>query len=822
MVQYYFKIKDSLKLGTLSKIVDGQLIQHHSDAEIKELITDSRKVPIGSEEGLFIAISGDNHNGHDFIQNLYEKGVRNFIVEYETGQNLPKANVLKVKNSLVALQKIASHHRKQFEIPVIGITGSNGKTIVKEWLWQCLSIKHSVYKSPGSYNSQLGVPLSVWQMSHYHDLAILEAGISTVGEMQKLEGIIHPTIGIITNIGSAHDQGFESRTQKIYEKLKLFSHSKTLIFCNDHDQIKDALDKLKFPSSKRHTWSTKGNGMVNFESTGGSIYRVFYCENEFRLRLPFLDTASQENLMHCISTLLYFNFDAEEIQDALNGLETVKMRLEVKQGVNGCYLIDDTYNNDLAGLKMAIDFLKGQTQRKLKTLILSDILQQSTPDSILYSQVSKLVKDANITRLIGIGPNIEHNDSNFSMATEFYESTDSFLSNISDEDFSNEIILIKGARTFQFERIVNRLSNQVHETVLEIDLDALVNNLNFYRSRLNKETKLMVMVKALAYGSGAAEISGLLQFHKVDYLGVAYTDEGVELRKNGISIPIMVMNPKDDMEELLKFDLEPELFGLNQLRAYASLLSDRDRSLRVHFNINTGMNRLGFEPHEVDEALEIINVSKIEIASVFTHLAGADESEHEDFTRNQISVFSHFSQRMEEKTGKTIIKHVLNSAGIMNYPEYQFDMVRLGIGLHGIDPTNQSTELMPVSTMKTVISQIKRIKKGETIGYSRKGKANEEMKIATIAIGYADGFQRAFSNGKGHVLINGQAAPVIGNVCMDMTMVDIKNIEAKEGDEVIIFGSGLPIGDVAESIGTIPYEILTNVSSRVRRLYHAS
>jgi len=814
-----------LNFEELCNITEGEIVSLTGNPEITDLITDSRKTATISKNSVFFAINGVNHNGHDFLQELYDKGLRSFVVEKKKFTKLPtNTNICLVPSAINALQNIAAFHRKKFQIPVIGIVGSNGKTIIKEWLAQFLSGHFNVVKSPKSYNSQLGVPLSVWQLNAKHTLAIFEAGISTVNEMHFLKKIIDPTIGIFTNIGSAHEKGFENIAQKIQEKLKLISDCQTIIYCKDHHLIHKEISKNSDTIKRSFTWSFNEKSDITIKRLSFQEFKLNYRDQELHFTLPFYDEASIENLSHCIACLLFLKIDCESIQMILNQLEPVKMRLELKKGMNGCYIIDDTYNNDLAGLKIALQFLQSQNQRTKKTLILSDIPQSSLSTEALYKQVNHLVVNANLHQLICIGSEISSQAKNFEIQCRSFMSTSSFLKKINELELSHEMILVKGARTFQFEKIVASLAEKLHETILEIDLDALTNNLNFYRKRLNPTCKLMVMVKAFAYGSGSTEISNLLQFHKVDYLAVAYTDEAIELRNNGIQLPIMVMNPKNDLDQLLSYDLEPEVFDLNQLKKLNQDLLPRAKELSIHININTGMNRMGFEVDELKALTKLLLESKsVKVKSIFTHLAGADSEEHKEFSLTQLEVFENFSSEIESNLEYTIIKHALNSAGIINFPKYQMDMVRLGIGLHGFDPTNKfSGDLESVSTFKTIISQVRTVNKGDTIGYSRKGVAKKDCEIATIALGYADGFSRSFSNGVGKVLVNGSMAKVIGNVCMDMTMVDVTNLNAKAGDEVIIFGQNLSIEEVAKSINTIPYEILTSVSDRVKRVYYTS
>lgn len=804
-----------LVFSKLKDILQGTVLQLAVDRPVYDLILDSRKT-IARDGSVFFAVKGKHGNGHDYVPLLYTSGVRQFVVENLVSvAAYPEANFIQVESSVDALQKIAAWHRSNFSIPVIGITGSNGKTIVKEWLHQLLSRNYTVVKNPGSYNSQIGVPLSVWQMQPYHTLGIFEAGISQPGEMEKLERIIRPTIGVFTTLGTAHDENFQSREQKIAEKLKLFKHVDVLVCCADQSTLFHSIKASGIPVV---SWGFSAEADVKIARLNNTI-SVAWRDKNFTFSLPFSDQASVENALHCLTILLYLSTDIETIVQGLSSLRAVPMRLELKEGINQSQLIDDTYNNDLGGLQLSLDLLMNQHQKEKKTLILSDILQSGMDENQLTDAVAKLVNGSGVGRFIGIGKVLSKHQNKIKAEARFYPSTEEFLKNFNSDFFYDEIILVKGARVFEFERIVNRLQRKVHGTVMEIDLGALVHNLNFFRSKLKPSTRLMVMVKALAYGSGSIEVANVLQYHKVDYLGVAYADEGVELRKNNIRTPVMVMNPTEEgFHAMLNFKLEPALYSLSMLRAFISFLNGRPWN--VHIKIDTGMHRLGFDEPDVEELIRILQANPaVRVASVFTHLSGSDESRLDDFSRTQVKQFAPVAEKISHAIGYTPIRHVLNTPGILRFPEFQFDMVRLGVGLYGVDPTADKHALKPVNTLKTVISQVRTVKAGETIGYGRRGEAINDMRIGTIAIGYADGYSRAFSRGVGEVLVNGKRAPVVGNVCMDMTMIDLTEIEAKAGDEVIIFGSGLDVDELAAKINTIPYEILTNTSERVKRVF---
>lgn len=807
-----------LHFSQLEKITGGRNLIFSHDSAITHPLTDSRKVTV-TPGAIFFAVCGKNHDGHHYLSSLYESGIRNFVVEKNVDViGLPEANIILVPSTVDALQRVASIHRQSFTLPVIGITGSNGKTIVKEWLYQLLASDFKIVKNPGSYNSQIGVPLSVWQIQSHHQLGIFEAGISTSGEMEKLADVIQPTMGIVTNIGSAHSEGFATMKEKIEEKLKLFQGCDPVIYCSDHMPIKEALAKS---SLKTLSWGFYPDANVQVKKENGQ-YTISYYNQSFPLIFPFSDAASLENSLHCITVMIQLGIPPEVIQQRISTLRSIPMRLELKEGINQCQVIDDSYNNDLGGLKISLDYLTNQHQKKTKRLILSDMLESGLDDGTLAKQIAELVSGGIIQNFVGIGPILFQHQNLFSKNSLFFKGTGDFLAQFDFDHLHGEVILVKGARSFRFEKIVNRLQRKVHGTIMEIDLGAVVHNLNYFKSKLNHSTRIMVMVKAFAYGSGSTEIANLLQYHKVDYLGVAYADEGVELRNNNITLPIMVMNPSEEsFSQLLGYGLEPEVYSFKILRGLIHFLNGE--ACTIHLKLDTGMHRLGFEEDDIETLIEILQSNpNLKVASVFTHLAGADDATHDSFSKEQATFFLRWANRLSGALGYKPLYHALNSSGILRLPDLQMDMVRLGIGLYGVDPTPYGYEgLKPVATLKTIISQIKKIGTGQTIGYGRKGVASKLMTLATIAIGYADGFNRAFSRGTGEVMIHGKRAPVLGNVCMDMTMVDITDIDAQEGDEVIIFGEGMPIAEVAAKINTIPYEILTNTSERVKRVFVA-
>lgn len=798
------------------------------DDTVSLLLTDSRRLSF-PEKSLFFALKTKTNDGHRYIQELYKLRVRNFVVsdmlpEFES---MKDANFLIVKDTLRALQKLATHHRKQFNIPVIGITGSNGKTIVKEFLYQLLHNEFNIVRSPRSYNSQLGVPLSVWQMSEKNTLGIFEAGISQPDEMERLQPIIAPTIGIITNIGEAHQENFLSSNQKCMEKLTLFNDCEAIIYDGDDLFIANCIESACL-SHKAIAWSrTDSEAPLFIESIDKKEFEtIIHCTLlgfNRGVTIPFTDDASIENVIHCMAVMLYLKPTSVNDVTKFLHLEPVAMRLDVKQGINNCLLINDTYNSDINSLDIALDFQQSRrVGKQLKsTLILSDILQSGTLPKSLYKKVADLVRRKKIDRIIGIGRDLKEYASVFEIEKEFYTTTEEFIKSPSFKKFKDELILIKGSRHFHFEQISELLEKKVHETILEVNLDAIVHNFNQYRSKLKPETKMVCMVKAFGYGAGSYELAKTLQEHRCDYLAVAVADEGAELRKEGISIPIIVMNPEfSSFNVLFENHLEPEVYSFRLLDA---MIRETERrgitSYPIHIKIDTGMHRLGFQPEDVPAICERLRAQSGVIArSVFSHLAGSDSYVFDDFTHQQLDKFTKAAGELESGLEYKVIKHILNSAGIERFAAYQMDMVRLGIGLYGVSASGQKG-LRNVSTLKTTILQIQNVPAGDSIGYSRMSYVKRDSRIAIIPIGYADGLDRHFSNGGGEVLINGQRCPIIGNICMDACMIDVTDIHAQEGDAVIIFGDELPVSELSDKLKTIPYEILTSISPRVKRVY---
>lgn len=828
-------------IQTIAEIVGGKFLNAPPLAAVVEhLLLDSRQVTFPASS-LFIALKGRAHDGHQFLESLYQQGVRNFLVSRLPGQPgvaaYPAANFLLVENTQAAFHKLANHHRHQFGLPVVGITGSNGKTIVKEWLFQLLHEDYHIVRSPKSFNSQTGVPLSVLQIKEDHTLALFEAGVSQAGEMAKLAPILDPDIGVFTNIGEAHSEGFTDLVEKLREKRRLFERCKALIYCVDNDLVEQEMQALQ---DKTHfTWSA-----------GGKKARLQITERRQKAHLtildatllpegqpvsitiPFTDDASVENAAHCWALMLHLGFDNGVVAERMLGLEPVAMRLELKEGLNGCTVINDSYNSDLTSLSIALHFLEQQSKAPKRTLILSDIFQSGQLPEELYGTVAKLLLEKRIDRLIGVGTAVPVLKRLLPPGFDavFYENTPALLGDFKQLSFQHEIILLKGARSFGFEQVANRLSVKYHKTVLEVNLGALLHNLRAYQAQLRPGTKMMVMVKAGAYGSGSAEVAKLLEFQHVDYLGVAYADEGVVLRKAGIQLPIMVMNPEvATFEALVRYRLEPEIYSLGLLENFLSFVAKYppEQQAAIHLKLDTGMHRLGFEEKDLEKAIELLVENdeaaprRAVVKTIFTHLAASEAPSHDAFTHEQAARFNKMYERLAARLGYRPLRHILNSGGIVRFPAYQMDMVRLGIGLYGVDSSRiLQSKLQTVNTLKATISQVKQVAGGETVGYGRMGKAEAPMRIATLSIGYADGLLRRAGNGRYSVLVHGKKAPLFGNVCMDMVMADVTDIpQAAGGDTVEVFGAGNPVQALAECLGTIPYEIFTSISERVKRVY---
>jgi alanine racemase len=812
----------SILVKQIIPVLKAKWIGNNSSAEIDTVSIDSRSLQ-NSSQTLFFALVGPNNDAHIFINDLIEIGVQNFVVTYIPEECRAKANFIVVESTLDALQQFAAYYRALFEFPVIGLTGSNGKTIVKEWLNFLLSPDFNVIRSPKSYNSQVGVPLSVLAINEKHNLGIFEAGISTVSEMEKLEAIIKPTIGILTNIGPSHDEGFSNLEQKIKEKQLLFKHAEVIIY-----QKNDLVDKCILPGTKKFSWSFEKEEVdvlvFKKETTNESTTLHYkYKGNLYELKIPFQDKASIENAISCLMLLLYLMYDNETIQSRMLLLFPVEMRLKVKTGINNSSLIDDSYSSDFQSLKIALDFLESQKQFQKKTVILSDIFQSGLSNEELYSKVSQLIVSNNISRVIGIGETISEFKDKFSSCITF-KNTAEFISTFENLDFANETILIKGARSFQFEEIVYLLEEKTHETVLEINLNAISYNLNFFKSKLKPNVKIMVMVKAFGYGNGGLEIAKLLEHHKVDYLGVAFADEGISLKNGGIHLPIMVLNPENtSFSAIIQHQLEPEIYCLKGLHAFLKIAKHKNlKGFPIHVKLDTGMHRLGFEEDTINELIAALQGNEtVEVKSILSHLATSDDLNYRDFTISQLQLFDKLSSKIITELRINPIRHILNTSGISNFPDAQFKMVRLGIGLYGVsnDPSEQKY-LENVGTLKSVVSQIRTISAGESVGYGRKFMAEKRTKVGTIPIGYADGISRAWGNGVGFVTIKDKKAKILGSICMDMLMVDVTEIDCAEGDSVIIFGESPTVPYIAKKLNTIPYEILTSISQRVKRVFY--
>lgn len=808
-------------------------------ATIDWLLTDSRSLCF-PEETLFFALPTKRNNGTRYIPDLYERGVRNFVITSEdfkelaaeSGKmeafNFQLCNFLIVANALKALQKLAEQHRDTFQIPVIGITGSNGKTIVKEWLHQLLSPDRVIVRSPRSYNSQIGVPLSVWQMNEASELGLFEAGISEMGEMRALQNMIKPTIGILTNVGGAHQENFFSLQDKCMEKLSLFKNCDVVIYNGDNDLISNCVSKSML-TAREIAWSMKDidrplyiSKVLKKDDHTVIAYRYLEMDNTFCI--PFIDDASIENSLNCLAACLYMMMPADQITERMARLEPVAMRLEVKDGKNNCILINDSYNSDLASLDIALDFLYRRSQSKglKRTLILSDILETGQSTKTLYRKVAQLVHSRGIEKIIGVGAEISDCASKFDIEKYFFPNTETLLASDVLKRLKDEVILIKGSREFLFDQVSEELELKVHETILEVNLGAMVGNLNHYRSMLRPETKMMCMVKASAYGAGSYEIAKTLQEHRADYLAVAVADEGADLRKAGITASIVIMNPElTAFKTMFDYKLEPEVYNFHLLDALIKAAEKEGIThFPIHVKLDTGMHRLGFEESDIPQLIKRLkNQNAVIPRSVFSHFVGSDAPQFDAFTRQQIERYERMSKELQEAFPHKMLRHICNTAGIERFPGAQFDMVRLGLGLYGVNPIN-NTLIHNVSTLKTTILQIRDVDGEDTVGYSRKGHLVRPSRIAAIPIGYADGLNRHLGCGHAYCLVNGKKAPYVGNICMDVCMIDVTDIDCREGDQAIIFGDELPITKLSDMLGTIPYEVLTSISARVKRVYY--
>lgn len=814
----------------------------NSPAKISFLLTDSRSLRF-PEETLFFALRTERNDGHKYISELYQRGVHNFVVDNLPKGDFPEANFLKVPNTLEALQRLAERHRDEFQIPVVGITGSNGKTIVKEWLYQLLLGVQGTLgmctRSPRSFNSQIGVPLSVWLLNEKSKVGIFEAGISMVGEMQRLRSIIQPTIGVFTSLGDAHQENFRSLEEKCNEKLALFHDTEAIVYCADNDIVSRCIRRMGF-KGKRMAWSMKDANAplyVQTEQTTRDNHRVTIVSYQHDGKkgsyvLPFIDKGYVEDSVTCFATALLLGVDEEQIVAGMAHLVPVAMRLELKEGMHGAIIVNDSYNNDINSLDIALDFIKRRNSDNPLTLILSDIYQSGMSEKELYRQVATMVEERGVSTLVGVGKNIKEyypTKKEQHLKTYFFETTEELIAsevfrNIQhSEDSENPIILLKGARSFEFDKLSELLERKVHETILEVNLQAVVDNLNYFRSFLKPETKMVCMIKADAYGAGAIEIAKTLQDHHVDYLAVAVADEGVALRQAGVTANIMVMNPEmTSFKTLFDYQLEPEVYSFRLLNAL--IIAARKEGITgmpVHIKLDTGMHRLGFN---VDEDMpKLIDTLTHQQAlmprSVFSHFVGSDSDGFNEFSAHQFEVFQRGADALQKAFSHHILRHIDNSAGIEHFPERQLDMCRLGIGLYGVNPYGNDDQLKNVSTLKTTILQIRRVPAGDSVGYSRRTVLGRDSVIGAIPIGYADGLNRHLGNRNGYCIVNGKKAPYVGNICMDVAMIDLTDIPCSEGDSVEIFGPDLTVSELAKKLDTIPYEILTAVSNRVKKIY---
>lgn len=794
---------------------------------------DSRSVTL-PEETIFVAIKGNSRDGHDYIPELYRRGVKHFVVSewHKPFDSMKDASFVVCEDTLAELQKMASEYRKTISAEVVGITGSNGKTVVKEWIAQLIEDDIPLCRSPRSYNSQIGVPLSLLDIDRNCQIALIEAGMSKKGEMSKLQKIIDPKVGIFTHLGDAHSENFTSLNEKLLEKCLLFKGCDVVI-CRDGFVANTIASTLK-PNAKMIVWGLKSDRLVfdanrievSLDKVTNSerVVKLTFNGDTFTLDIPFSDEASFENCITAVCYLLYKKFSINTIVQRVKNLQPIAMRMEIKEGVNHCTLIKDYYNSDLASFALAINTLSAQDPAKQKVVILSDFVDIGSDGKKVYQNVADLLKKYKVSTLIGVGEALSRYKLLFDLPTSrFYPDTEAFLKGEERDFFQNMAILIKGARRYKFEYIANFLQKQSHTTLLEVDFDAMGHNLNYFRSLIPQNTKIAVMVKAFSYGSGAGEVANFLQFNGVNYLMVAFADEGVELRSKGITIPIAVMNPESEaFDNMIEFGLEPEIYSLELLYSFdASLKHHGIENYPVHLKINTGMNRSGIDKSDISSLTNYFsNKRNVKICSMFSHLAASDDPSQDDFTIGQILKFNEIVDIVQSHFDYKIMRHILNSAGIERFQQFAFDMVRLGIGLHGISAiTKQTSPLLPVSSFKTHIASIRVVPAGETIGYGRRGVVTKESKIAVIPVGYADGLNRHLSCSVGEMLVKGVRVPIIGSVCMDACMLDISETDAKVGDEVEIFGKNIPVTEIAAKLDTIPYEILTAISQRVKRVY---
>lgn len=814
------------KISEISAILGtDKIFIENPDAVVSEICFDSRQLYI-PEKTIFFAIKTERNDGHLYIEELLEKGVENFVVSEPISRFFSKkANFIEVDHVVEALQRLAAFHRKRFQIPVVGITGSNGKTIVKEWLSQMLAESYHIVKSPNSYNSQIGVPLAVWKMNHPHQLALFEAGISKPGEMEKLERIIRPTIGILTNIGEAHSSFFENKREKLREKLMLFTQVEALVYCKDYRIIDDEIAKIVSPATKLISWGKTQDAFYRIDDMVEMEEYTLLRFEDATLTIPFVDQASVENAIHAAITMRYLGFDFDTINEYLKFLQPVQMRMEIIEALNQSVIINDTYSLDINSLRIALQFQITQNPCGKRSVILSDFEQVGELNKKDYEEIDTLLTTNGVERFLAVGHGFFKHRANFNIPEQyFFETMQEALQAIRRMEFFRESILVKGARNFHFEQIVNLLQMRTHRTMLHVSLPAIVNNLNYFRSMLNPQTKVIAMVKALCYGLGDAELIQEICYHHIDYLAVAYTDEGVHLRNRNIHTPIIVLGAEaHSFDMMVEYNLEPEIFNLHYLEKLEQILLKHPEinEFKIHIKLDTGMHRLGFDSEDMPLLIQKVKQNPVlKIASVFSHLASSEDAEEDHFTKKQIVQFVAMSKQITDAFDYPVMRHLLNSSGIARFPEAQFEMVRLGLGLYGFSPLKEVRKHLQHSvTLKTLITQVKKIKKEETIGYNRTFIAEKEMNIAVIPIGYADGLPIALSNGVGKVMVKGEKRPILGKISMDMTVIDVTELDVQIGDEVIVYGDERPIDEIAKSIGTIPYQLLTSISKRVQRVY---
>jgi alanine racemase len=814
------------RLSEIAAAVGGRLVTHHPDVVITELVVDSRTAA-PTDATLFVALKGERQDGHKYLKELAARGLRHALVNEGAAVDVPGLDLVVVPDTWSALQQLAAWHRRPYTYPVVGITGSNGKTLVKEWIFQALGNTEHVVRSPGSWNSQVGVPLSVWEMGPQHTIALFEAGISKPGEMERLAHIMAPTVGVFTNIGPAHGEHFPGGDlQKAREKALLFTQTASVVHCRDHELVRQALEETCAASALIPCWSRKGDAFVRVveeeRQENDTRLLVRHAGVEQAITIPFSDAASVENALHVITLLLHLDRPLAWVSARMVALRPVEMRLRMTAGIRDITLIDDSYSNDIASLGIALDHLVRVSPGRDRVAVVSDILEGGGDEHTQYSTMARQLTSAGVKRVFGLGPAIARNAALFPMELRSFADAPALLREVDPSSFAGAAVLVKGARTFQLEQVVERWQERVHGTVLEVDLDALRHNLHHFRAIAGPEVKLMAMVKAFGYGSGALELARTMAHERVDYLGVAYADEGIELRQQGIDTPVLVMNPEPvPLGTLHRFRLEAEVYDRRSMEEAIAFATHTADEVRVHIKLDTGMHRLGFMHTELEWILSAMrNAGRLRVASILSHLAASEDPQHDAFTRRQITLFASMAGKISETLGYRPLLHIANSGAITRFPEARFDMVRLGIGLHGVGADAEETgQLLPTATLRTVVAQVKDIPAGESVGYGRRAMVDRRMRIAILPIGYADGLSRRLGHGAGRVWIHGRPAMYVGSICMDMCMVDVTEVACSPGDDAIVFGPEHPLQDFARDLGTIPYEALTSISSRVRRVY---